>query len=251
MEESHGNKKEDSEISEKRKRVTRVPISESFVVNAEMYPGIELGIDFFNIGIEILTTSYVGQPLKIFLENGQCEKFTDKDKPAEEIKKIIESLRNAFQCKLEDAQFVYYTNATEDKSEYFRGNEDFKRYEACVDIIRILLKHGADVNLQNCKGRTALMQLAERDINIDNVKYLIQHGANIKAVDSEGRTAVMIAAMNGFTEIVKYLLELGEDVVNQVDANGNTCLILRSDIYLKNNDGITPVMKALENKREN
>ena len=55
------------------------------------------------------------------------------------------------------------------------------------------------------------------------VKLLLEKGANVNVQDIHGRTPLYWAAQNGYTEIVKLLLEKGADV-NARDNDGNTPL---------------------------
>ncbi|KAF4526054.1 hypothetical protein B566_EDAN000848 [Ephemera danica] len=95
--------------------------------------------------------------------------------------------------------------------------------------IRYLVEQaGADVNLRNERGKTALMFTIKKRDNIDILKYLIQHGADITALDLKEKNAAMYAAMYGQLKTLKFLIELGVDVVNKVDASGDTCFTLCS-----------------------
>ena len=94
--------------------------------------------------------------------------------------------------------------------------------EKNLDIVKILLEAGADVNAKNSNGSTAL--IGARSDNI--VKLLIEAGAEIDAQDSEGKTALMrvsneipIDPMNK----TKVLLEAGADVDIE-DNKGKTAL---------------------------
>ncbi|WP_103666799.1 ankyrin repeat domain-containing protein [Pseudanabaena sp. BC1403] len=57
-----------------------------------------------------------------------------------------------------------------------------------AEVIKFLVEHGANVDLQNDKGKTALMVAGE---NTDAVKALIEMGANLDLRDNEGNTAMM------------------------------------------------------------
>ncbi|KAF4526051.1 hypothetical protein B566_EDAN000845 [Ephemera danica] len=148
------------------------------------------------------------------------------------------------------------------------------------NIVRYLVQKGADINKRTDCGTTALMCTNETNIcsdNIDTLKFLIQYGADINAIDSLGRRIYMRGNISRSIVALKYLVELGVNVANEVDAKGDTCLIQcaehgaiinhrnkegnsalhfvaknykvdvmqllvenGADIYLKNNVGITP-----------
>jgi ankyrin repeat protein len=95
-------------------------------------------------------------------------------------------------------------------------------------IVKILQKHGADINApaRDEYGRTAL-QAAASTGDRELVQQLLGAGAEINAVPSRigGRTAVQAAAENGHAELVETLIEAGANL--NADAgpeNGRTCL---------------------------
>jgi ankyrin repeat protein len=61
-----------------------------------------------------------------------------------------------------------------------------------LEMVKLLIAHGADVNQKNFRGATALMGAAVgKDVAV--VKYLIEKGADVKARDQDGYTALMAA----------------------------------------------------------
>ena len=86
------------------------------------------------------------------------------------------------------------------------------------------LTHGADINhKEKYLGKTALHE-ASSNGHIDVAKLLLDKGADVNAVSEEGKTALMFASSNGYNEIIKLLLGMGADV-NLKDSSGNTALI--------------------------
>ena len=84
------------------------------------------------------------------------------------------------------------------------------------NLIRLMLKHGADVNATDPTGRTALMYATVSDhLPMEQVKMLIEKGANINAKSQHpqsgdtGRTALDIARFHGNTAVVDLLLKSG------------------------------------------
>ena len=77
-----------------------------------------------------------------------------------------------------------------------------------TDIAKLLLEHGADVNIPNKNGWTPLFSAIEHD-DIDTMKLFLEKGAKVNNVRTDGfqRTPLILAAMNGHTEIVQLLLE--------------------------------------------
>src|SRR5579862_7846540 len=73
-----------------------------------------------------------------------------------------------------------------------------------VDTMRLLIDRGADVNVQNAFGSTALMWSVSDPAK---VRLLLDHGADVNIVARSGRTALIIAAFtNPSAEVVKLLL---------------------------------------------
>jgi ankyrin repeat protein len=89
---------------------------------------------------------------------------------------------------------------------------------------RLLIEHGANVNIQSKQGRTPLMLAALRDGGSDIVALLLAKGADVKAKDNRGDTALGLAAETGDAAIMRLLLDKGADV-NGRNRKGETPLI--------------------------
>jgi ankyrin repeat protein len=74
-----------------------------------------------------------------------------------------------------------------------------------AELVQFLLQHGADVNLRDQDGNTAL-HFCE---SVEFAKHLVEHGADIMAVNSEGHAAVQDAFEESYLEVVQYLMGLG------------------------------------------
>src|SRR5215472_6944012 len=76
-----------------------------------------------------------------------------------------------------------------------------------ADSVRLLLNHGADPNIRNDAGATALMWAVE---DPEKIRLLLQHGANVDARSADGQTPLIIAAGRyGSAVVVKLLLDGG------------------------------------------
>ncbi len=95
-----------------------------------------------------------------------------------------------------------------------------------LEIVTILLAHGASLETKDRRGRTALYcAIAGKHLEI--AKLLISLGADSMTRDNIGRTLLHRAARGGFLEGIKLLLAQGAPV-NAKDSRGNTPLYYAS-----------------------
>ena len=129
-----------------------------------------------------------------------------------------------------------------------------------ADVVKALIKHGADINLATNNGCTALMYAAQTG-DMETVQALLTTpGISIDEKKTDGTTALMIAASHGKADIVSALIDRGADP-NIADADGWTALIYAAEtadmetvqallttpgisINEKNTDGATALMIA-------
>jgi uncharacterized protein len=98
--------------------------------------------------------------------------------------------------------------------------------EGCVDMIRALAEHGADVNTPDIFGSTAVHAAAAEGC-VDVIRALAEHGADVNTPIILESTAVYRAAVKGHVDVIRALMEL------------------RSDIDLGNIVGESPLMGAV------
>lgn len=98
-----------------------------------------------------------------------------------------------------------------------------------LDTVKVLLKHGADVNSVDAVGGITLLQSVARSFyaNIDHASLLIDHGIDIHRTDLSGNTSLISAAAYGKPALTELLIRHGVDL----DARGE--------------DGLTAVMRAI------
>jgi ankyrin repeat protein len=87
-----------------------------------------------------------------------------------------------------------------------------------MDIIQVLLEHGADVDVQDLGGQTALHYAAGYGYQ-DVVRTLLGSGADVMVEEDNGRTALDYADQNGNKAVVQ-LLEKARENVNTAAARG-------------------------------
>lgn len=132
-----------------------------------------------------------------------------------------------------------------------------------IQIVRLLLESGARINEKNAWGGSALQWAADAGL-LDMVKLLIQKGADINAIDMDGFTPLIAAAnydSEQHNQILKALLDSGAKI-DAISKNGDTALMYAihnfktdnartlvkagANINCKNHLGITPLMKAAQ-----
>lgn len=91
-----------------------------------------------------------------------------------------------------------------------------------VNVVKILLKYGADINLENGKRETPLIVACL--VKSDIVPYLVNCGASIDALSEEKRSPLMHSVHSGNIRAIKFLLDKGADI-NCIH-NGETPLAL-------------------------
>jgi ankyrin repeat protein len=90
-----------------------------------------------------------------------------------------------------------------------------------IDMVRLLLDKGANVNATDKDGRSALW-MATDDDHEQMMRLLLARGANPSVQSIHGETALMRAA-EGHEKAVKLLLQYGADV-HPKDWEGKTAL---------------------------
>ena len=122
-------------------------------------------------------------------------------------------------------------------------------YRENIQITKLLLDHGADVNSVNAFGETPLFSIcmASKDERVQLLKLLLEHGANPNIKNIDGKTVLMAMLHANFSddssddefsdddffdddffycgnpELYKVLIEGGADI-NAVDNNGRNVL---------------------------
>lgn len=107
--------------------------------------------------------------------------------------------------------------------------QDFDTYE----ILKLLIKIGADVNIKNNYNSTAL-HVASTNRYDKNIKLLLKAGAEINIKDKFGYTPLLLAVRRGNIYNTKLLLKAGADINIQNHDNKNAIDICndRQDDYM-------------------
>jgi len=112
-----------------------------------------------------------------------------------------------------------------------------------IDVMRLLLQHGADPNLATTQGSTALMAAAginwipaqtvtRPEANyVEAVKLCLERGADVNATNSLKLAAIHGAANRGWTSIIQILADHGA-TLDQPDVGGRTPMVFAEGIFL-------------------
>jgi len=101
-----------------------------------------------------------------------------------------------------------------------------------IEVINLLIQHGADVNAVDAKGNSPLHVGMPSHVHRDVVTILMQHGANPNLRDEHGDTPLHVAViLNRSAEAVQALLNGG------------------SDVHIRNIQGKTPLYIAVQERR--
>ena len=128
------------------------------------------------------------------------------------------------------------------------GNPNPLEHRKSVAIIKYLLKHKGDINFPSSNGTTPLMAAARKpDLSdgYDRAALLIDKGADLNVVNDKGETALMLAAGAGNEKLVKLLLDKGADAQKKNGA-GETVMSYanraggKSSVSLLESKGVKP-----------
>jgi ankyrin repeat protein len=96
-------------------------------------------------------------------------------------------------------------------------------YNGHVEIARLLVQNGADVNAKNNDGSTPLYWAAENG-HVDILHLLVENGANLEAQDDDGGRALHFVAYNGNLPFIQELISRYHVDINARDSYGRTAL---------------------------
>ncbi|CAH1802310.1 unnamed protein product [Owenia fusiformis] len=92
---------------------------------------------------------------------------------------------------------------------------------SCVDL---LIKSGADLDSQDTSGRTALMWSLKALNDKNRIKTFFENNAAIDKVDNDNKTMLMYVAETPYSEFINIIVSKDVDV-NATDKEGNTALM--------------------------
>uniref|UniRef100_A0A3P8QLW8 Ankyrin repeat domain 6b n=1 Tax=Astatotilapia calliptera TaxID=8154 RepID=A0A3P8QLW8_ASTCA len=113
-------------------------------------------------------------------------------------------------------------------TKYGRSPLHLAAYKGHIDVVRVLLKAGCNLDIQDDGEQTALHRAAVVG-NSDIINALIQESCALDRQDKDGNTALHEVSWHGFTQSVKLLVKAG------------------ANVYTKNKAGNTPLHLACQN----
>ncbi|KAI5762929.1 RNASEL protein [Gulo gulo luscus] len=106
-----------------------------------------------------------------------------------------------------------------------------------ADILKILLDEmGADVKACDNMGRNALIYAFRNsdDRNVEDItRLLLHHGADVNVRGEKGKTPLILAVERGHLDLVQMLLEQEHIEIDDTDSEGKTALLLAVELKLK------------------
>ena len=120
--------------------------------------------------------------------------------------------------------------------------------KARLKTLSKLLELGADPNVLHAQNMTAIMYAAKLGTNrgwkaaVNNCEILIKSGANVNLANTAGETALMLASASGNSKLVDLLIKSGAEV-NVVNKVGDSALSYANNAPENKSD----IVKALEN----
>lgn len=105
-----------------------------------------------------------------------------------------------------------------------------------TDGTKLLIKHGAHVNVIKRDGDTLLL-LATRSGDLPLIQFLLAHGAQVDRQNAQGTTALMFAINNHHRRDIEGYEKIVADIVEAL-------IRAKAQINLQDNHGITALMEA-------
>ncbi len=91
-----------------------------------------------------------------------------------------------------------------------------------IEIVTLLLEHGAEINIENNFGLTPFFIAIEQN-NEELISLLLAHNVDIHQENYHNTTSLMVASFFGNLNLVKYLIASGADIYHSNHAGDALC----------------------------
>ena len=137
----------------------------------------------------------------------------------------VEVVKTLLEYSTEPVNVVFTPSVETNLARMYRGWTALTKASAQGHnlIVDILLNNGADIDLKNRDGYSALM-VAILKSKQETATLLVERGANLNLTTYHRDTALMLTARTGNIQIARLLLDRGASIDHQ-NYTGETCLI--------------------------
>jgi ankyrin repeat protein len=137
------------------------------------------------------------------------------------VKQILDLSANTYHDETDICGVVMLGEVINESVEYYGTALQAASERGHLDVVKLLLDNGADVNTQGGGRYGSALQAASEEGRLDMVKLLLDKGADVTTQGGDYGNALQAASVSGHSDVVKLLLDKGADVNTQGGDYGN------------------------------
>ena len=124
-------------------------------------------------------------------------------------------------------------------------------YKGRVEIVQVLINHGANTMLEDEEGETALHILSRggydsQEQGVRTARLLLERGVDVNARDKDGFTSLHEAALHGMAEVAQVLLDHGANAKLETEEGETALHIVSRGKYNSQEQGVSIVRLLLD-----